>query len=137
MRERAGIAAVALIALMAIGSVMLWIGAPLLWLWIASRVAESSQPSMGPYAIVVIGVPLTAVVLGKWLARLDRAYARVTHAEPDERVERPWLRSMRGARVSERRRTVLDVVMIASVSVAGAAFMVWFFLFAGSSLPGG
>jgi hypothetical protein len=31
---------------------------------------------------------------------------------------------------------VLDVVMIASVSVAAVAFVIWFFFFAGSSLPG-
>jgi hypothetical protein len=30
---------------------------------------------------------------------------------------------------------VLDVVMIGSVSIALAGFAIWFFLFAGSSLP--
>jgi hypothetical protein len=44
---------------------------------------------------------------------------------------------MRGERENTRPRTVLDVVMIASVSVAVVAFLIWFLFFAGSSLPGG
>jgi hypothetical protein len=43
---------------------------------------------------------------------------------------------MRGERTVERRGGVLDRVMIISVFVAGLAFAVWFFGFAGSSLPG-
>jgi hypothetical protein len=43
---------------------------------------------------------------------------------------------MRGERGSGHQTTVLDVVMISSVAIAGTAFGVWFFLFAGSSLPG-
>jgi hypothetical protein len=34
-----------------------------------------------------------------------------------------------------RPRSVLDVVMVCSVSLAVVACAVWFFLFAGSSLP--
>ena len=43
---------------------------------------------------------------------------------------------MRGERKVERRGGVLDRVMIISVALAGLAFAVWFFGFAGSSLPG-
>jgi hypothetical protein len=32
-------------------------------------------------------------------------------------------------------RTVLDVVMVISVAIGCAAFGIWFFFFAGSSLP--
>ena len=42
---------------------------------------------------------------------------------------------MRGERTSTRRGGVLDKVMIVSVGVALVAFAVWFFGFAGSSLP--
>ena len=37
-----------LIALMAIGSIVLWLGIPIGWVYLASRIAKSSQPSMGP-----------------------------------------------------------------------------------------
>jgi hypothetical protein len=42
---------------------------------------------------------------------------------------------MRGERVVSRPTTVLDLVMIVSVSVALIAFGIWFFFFAGSSIP--
>ncbi len=42
---------------------------------------------------------------------------------------------MRGERSSPRPATVLDVVMVSSVLVALLAIAVWFFAFAGSSLP--
>jgi hypothetical protein len=45
------------------------------------------------------------------------------------------MRSMRAERVSTRRGGVLDRVMIASVALAILAFGIWFFAFAGSSLP--
>jgi hypothetical protein len=129
--------AVALIAAMALGSVLMWIGLPLGWLWLASRVqAGSSDPSMGAYLLVIAGLPLSMIAIGKLLAELDRAYARATHAVIDQRPRRPWLKSMRAERDSGHQRTVLDIVMIASVSLALLAMAVWFFAFAGSSLPG-
>ncbi|MGB2712512.1 MAG: hypothetical protein WBC33_13495 [Conexibacter sp.] len=138
MRGRAGIAAAALIALMALGSVMIWIGLPIAWLWIASQVqGGSSEPSMAPYGLVVVGLPLSIAAVGKVLASLDRAYGRVTGRQPEERRQRAWLKSMRGERIVQRRYAVLDVVMVTSVSLAGMAFVVWFFFFAGSSLPSG
>lgn len=48
----------------------------------------------------------------------------------------PWHRSLRGEEDARQPRTVLDVVMVATVATALAAFAIWFFLFAGSSLPG-
>ena len=43
---------------------------------------------------------------------------------------------MRGDRDRGRRRSVLDGVMMISVGIALAAGAIWFFAFAGSSLPG-
>ena len=42
---------------------------------------------------------------------------------------------MRAERTSTRRGGILDKVMIVSVALALVAFAVWFFGFAGSSLP--
>ena len=129
--------AVTLIALMAIGSVTIWIGLPVAWLWIASQVqGGSSTPSFSAYALVVIGLPLSVVVVAKGLASLDRTYGRVTGAAPEEHRQRAWLKSMRGERGEQRRYRVLDVVMLASVSFALVALGFWFFFLAGSSLPG-
>ena len=43
---------------------------------------------------------------------------------------------VRGERAHTRRGGVLDKVMIVSVGLALLVFAVWFFAFAGSSLPG-
>ena len=125
-----------LIAAMAIGSVVMWLGLPLGLVYLASRLSDSSQPSMGPYLLIIFGLPIGMVAIGKALASLDRRYARVTHTENKAPIRRPWLKSMRGERGSDHRRTVLDVVMILSVGVALALLALWFFVLAGSSLPG-
>jgi hypothetical protein len=45
------------------------------------------------------------------------------------------MKSLRGERDSGRPRTMLDVVMVWSVALAFVCFAIWFFAFAGSSLP--
>jgi len=120
---------------MAVGSVVMWLAVPVFWLWLASRLVQTSQPTLGPYVMVLIGIPLSMVVLGKLLARLNRVYGEVTGTAPRVRVRLPWMRSMRGERAGERPRTILDVVMVCSVAVAVLVMAVWFFAFAGSSLP--
>jgi hypothetical protein len=45
------------------------------------------------------------------------------------------MKSLRAERDSGRRRTILDVVMVWSVALALVCFAIWFFVFAGSSLP--
>jgi hypothetical protein len=129
------IAAVALIALMALGSILLWLGVPIFWLWLASRLVSTSQPSLGPYVLVLVGIPVTMVIVGKLLTRLNAVYGQVTNTTPTVKVQLPWMKSMRGERGNTRPRTILDVVMVISVAVALLLLAVWFFAFAGSSLP--
>jgi hypothetical protein len=124
-----------LIALMAIGSILLWLGIPVGWLYLVSRLVKSSQPSMGPYALLLVGIPASMIIVGKALSKLNRVYGEVTGTTPTMRVRSPWMKSMRGERDSGRERTVLDVVMVWSVALALLCFGVWFFAFAGSSLP--
>ena len=135
MAGRALLAAL-LIALMAVGSVVLWLGIPIGWLYLASRIANSSQPSMGPYLLVLVGIPASMIVVGKLLSRLERTYGAITGVPPAARTRAAWMKSLRGERDSGRRRTILDVVMVWSVALALVCFAIWFFVFAGSSLPG-
>jgi len=136
MRSPWNPAAWVLVALMAIGSVVMWLGVPVALIYAASKLADTPNPSMGPYLLVFIGLPIGMALVGKGLGALNRAHIRLTGAEVD--AYRPgWTRSMRGERQVERRGGVLERVMIISVALAGVAFAVWFFGFAGSSLPGG
>ena len=130
------VAKAALIALMAFFSVMLWLGIPIGWLWIGSQVQSNTQSSgFGPYFLVLAGIGVSVFVVTKLLAWLNRTYARVSGAEDVVRVRPPWYRSMRGEDDSRPPRSVLDVVMVISVSIAVTAMTIWFFFFAGSSLP--
>src|SRR3954449_5400596 len=128
--------AVILVLLMAVGSVVLWIGIPIGWIWVASRTVKTSQPTLGPYLLVLCAIPLTMWIWGKLLFRMNDVYSRLTGQTSEVRAQLPWHKSMRGERGSGRQTTVLDLVMMISVSVALAAFAIWFFLFAGSSIPG-
>ena len=121
---------------MALGSIIMWVGIPLALVYAASQLANSSSPSLGPYLLVFIGLPIGMAIMGKLLGYLDRVHQSYTRTGDDRPVQAPWMRSMRGERGSTRKRGVLDTVMIVSVVVALAGFGIWFFAFAGSSLPG-
>ena len=132
-----GLAKVALIALMAVGSIFLWIGIPVGWLWIGSQVqSDSGQASFGLYLGILVGIIVSMVAVGKLLAGLNGVYGRLTGSEV-VRVRMPWHRSLRGEQEGRAPQQILDVVMVISVSTAGFVFLIWFFFFAGSSLPGG
>jgi hypothetical protein len=137
LRSRWSPPAIALVLLMGLGSVVMWLGVPLGLIYAASRIADSSAPTLGPYLLVFIGLPIGMGVMAKLLGGLDRLHQRLTLTADDRPVQAPWMRSMRGERGSTRKRGVLDTVMIVSVGLALAGFGLWFFAFAGSSLPGG
>lgn len=126
----------ALIALMAVGSIFLWIGIPVGWLWIGSQLqSDSGQASFGLYLGVLLGIIVSMVVVGRLLHGLNGTYGRLAGSEL-VRVRMPWHRSLRGEDEGRAPRQILDVVMVVSVMVAGFVFLIWFLFFAGSSLPG-
>jgi len=128
--------AIFLVLLMGIGSVVMWLGVPLGLIYAASTLADTSAPTLGPYLLVFIGLPIGMAIMAKLLGYLDRVHQAYTRTGDDRPQQAPWMRSMRGERGSTRRRGVLDTVMIVSVGLALVVFGVWFFGFAGSSLPG-
>jgi hypothetical protein len=135
LRSRWSPAAIALVLLMAAGSIVMWLGVPLGLIYAASKLADTPNPSLGPYLLVFIGLPIGMGLMGKLLGWLDRVHQRLTRTADARRQQPSWMRSMRGERGSTRKRGVLDTVMIVSVGLALVAFGIWFFGFAGSSLP--
>jgi hypothetical protein len=128
--------AVVLVLLMAAGSIVMWIGLPLGLIWLASAITTSSQPSMGPYLLILVGLPVGMFAIGKTLGAVDRAHGRITGRLDDGPQRAAWLQSMRDERgTKRRRRSVLDTVMIVSVLLALLVGCVWFIAFAGSPLP--
>jgi hypothetical protein len=125
-----------LIVLMAVGSVVMWLGVPIGLIYLASQLADSPKPSMGPYLLILIGLPVGMMIVGKALGALDRYHGRLTGLDDGKPQQAAWMKSMRGERERKRRRSVLDSVMIVSVGIALVLAAIWFFGFAGSSLPG-
>ena len=123
-----------MVALMAIGSVAMWLGVPFGLIYLVSKMVTSTQPSMGPYMVILFGVPIGMTIIGKGLGVLDRYYIRKTGGM-QERYRAGWLKSMRGeAKGTTSNWKVLDVVMIWSVSTAGLAMAIWFFFFPSSPI---
>jgi hypothetical protein len=127
--------ALLLVLLMAVGSIAMWIGLPLGLIWLASAISDSSRPSLGPYLLVLLGLPVGMFAIGRCLGALDRLHGRVTGRLDDRPQRAAWLQSLRDERTPRRRRSVLDTVMIVSVLAALVAGAIWFIAFAGSPLP--
>ncbi len=119
-----------LIALMAIGSIFMWIGAPVGWIYVASHLSTASRVSMSAIVVVVVGIPATMFFIGKGLGRLNDKYAELEGTTNEVQIRAPWMRSMRDERDLHRPRTVLDVVMVISVGSALILFGIWFMFFA-------
>jgi hypothetical protein len=128
------IAAAALVALMAVGSVAMWTVIPIAGLWVASQLSDS-YTQMGIVSLLAAagGIPAAMAFAGKLLARVERLHMRLTGTAPQARIAPTERRSLGDSR--SVRLTVLDRIMVASVLVAVIAMAVWFFAFAGSSLP--
>ena len=122
-------------------SVNIWTGFPLLAVWVGSQVAGESGLSMGAlFAVVaVLAVSVTAGVIA--LAWLSARYDELSGRPQAQRRTSPWMRSMRGEREehAKKRQGVsgIERIVVISVVAAAVAFEVWFFFFAGSSLPNG
>jgi hypothetical protein len=131
-----------LAALMAFLALNVWTGSPLLALWIGSRIqGESTQPSMGAAAAVILCLIVFSVALYQALKRVSYSYHAATGTLPTVRTHAPWLRSMRGERPdypgNTARISAAERIVVATVVVAVVAFELWFFFFSGSSIGGG
>jgi hypothetical protein len=120
-------------------AVNIWTGAPLLALWVGSKVAGHNGLSMGAVFVVIVVLGASVLVLATALARVSDAYDTLTGRPVAARRTSPWLRSMRGEREQEMRRrhgiSPIERLIVAVVFACVASFEIWFFFFAGSSLP--
>jgi hypothetical protein len=128
---------ISLAALTGFLALNVWTGAPLLALWIGSRVQGAGPPSMTAVAVVLIS--LIAICFGLYLGLqvTSNAYDAVTGHAPSVRTHAPWLRSMRDEHEDEDVVTVTERIVVLMVILAALAFNVWFFFFSVSSIGAG
>lgn len=105
-----------LVALMFLGSLVLWLGVPAGWLWVGSQV-QGQTGSVGDAILVMMaGIAISIALLVPFLSWLNRRHVEARAARGRE-LEGP---------------TALERVLVASGALALVGFGVWFFGFSGS-----
>lgn len=113
---RTGTGAILVVLIMVIGSLVMWVGAPVLWLWVGSQI-EASTSSIGEaIGVAFLGAVLTIVLVAGLLSKLSNVYRANQLA--------------RG--LDDPGHFVLEVVLVVSAGIALVAFVLWFFFFAGA-----
>ena len=128
-----------LVAAMALASVNLFTGAPLLGIWVGAQVqGESGGLSMTAVLAVVVVMALVCAALVWALNRMGAAHDTLI-GRPAARRQTTWMRPFNSgsARAQQAGLRMLDKVLVGAVVLAGLAFEAWFFFFAGSSLGSG
>lgn len=105
-----------LVALMAVGCLLLWVGAPLGWLWIGSQL-QSSMSLGTALMITMLGVFATIFAVVPMLGWLNRKH-----------VERREARN-----VPIGKNSPLEVMLVITAAMAVVGFGTWFFLLSGAS----
>lgn len=114
---RNGAGAVLVVLIMFIGSLVLWVGTPLLWLWVGSQIQGATESLGAALGAMFIGVILTITVLASVLAKLSDVYRANCLA--------------RG--MSDPGHVVLEAVLVVSAGLTLVIFVFWFFFLAGAS----
>jgi hypothetical protein len=131
---------IGLVTASALATVNIWTGAPLLAIWIGSKV-QGSLTTLSMTAVFSVIAVLAVMVfgLGFLLSWLNARYDELTGRPPAARQTSPWLRSMRDEREHDIREKYgisgIERVVVFGAVAGVLAFELWFFFFAGSSLP--
>jgi hypothetical protein len=114
---RQGSGAILVLLIMCLGSLGLWVGTPLLWLWVGSQVEGATQSLGSALAVMFIGVIVSIGLLALVLGKLSDVYRCNRLARGD----------------GDPGHAVLEAVLVLSAGLTLVGFVVWFFFFAGAS----
>jgi hypothetical protein len=112
-----GSGAILVILIMFTGSLVLWIGTPLLWLWVGSQIQGRTASIGSAIGVMFIGAVLTIALVSWVLVSLSNIYRANCLA--------------RG--LNDPGHFVLEGVLVVSAGFTIVAFGIWFFFFAGAS----
>ena len=136
MKDRAK--RVGLLSVMTLSAINIWTGAPLLALWVGSRVVDSMQPTMGAMALIGVVLFATALAMIAVMGTASAAHDRLTGRPQTVKRHVPWLRSMRAERVVYEKEkaglTPVERLLVAMVVLAVCLLEVWFFFFSPSPI---
>lgn len=123
-------------------TVNVWIGCPLLALWVGSQAVGKQTLSMFAVGVVVVVLAALVFTCAVALVKVNAAYDRLI-GRPSRERRLTWLRPLGDAKNWRDELdgkvgiTVLEWVVMVNVWVADVALLIWFFAFAGSPLPHG
>ena len=114
---RTGLGALLVLLIMFTGSLVMWIGAPLLWLWVGGQI-QGATTSVGAAVVAAFaGAVVTIVLVAGVLSKLSNVYRANQQARGRE----------------DPGHFVLEAVLVTSAGIALVAFLLWFFIFAGAA----
>jgi len=118
MREllRTGFGAVLMVLIMFIGSFVLWLGTPLVWLWVGSQVQGATSSLGAAMGVMFVGVVASIAAVAALLSKLSNVYRANCQA--------------RG--LDDPGHVMLEGVLVVSAAITLVGFVVWFFFFAGA-----
>jgi hypothetical protein len=118
-------------------TVNIWTGAPLLALWVGSKLVGRQALSMAAIGVVIIVLAVLVFLMAVALTWLNNIYDELTGRPRAER-RATWMRSMRAeaeGHVSQRVGiTALERIVMINVYIAVITLLIWFFFLAGSPL---
>jgi hypothetical protein len=119
MREllRTGAGAILVVLIMFIGSLGLWVGTPLLWLWVGSQIQGATSSLGTALGAAFVGAVLTITAVASVLAKLSDVYRA----------------NCRSRGLDDPGHLMLEGVLVVSAGITLTGFVVWFFFFAGTS----
>jgi hypothetical protein len=112
-----GTGAVLVVLIMFIGSLVLWVGTPLLWLWVGSQIQGATESLGTALGVMFFGVVISITLIASLLAKLSQVYRSNCVAR---------------GRVDPG-NVVLEAVLVVSAGLTITAFLFWFFFLAGAS----
>src|SRR2546423_6438424 len=113
------------------GVALLGAGIPLAWVWIASKLSHTFlKLPLLPLFVMVVGLLITYMALAALVARFDKERAALGPARMS------WNRAMTDTRHGGPQLTQWERMFVTTAIIVAIAFEIWFFVFAGSSLPG-
>jgi hypothetical protein len=129
----------ALLSAAVLAAINIWTGAPLLALWVGSRIVGQRALTMGAVLLVVVLLVLFVTATAFTLTWLSARYDELVQRPSGEHRTSPWLRSMRDEQKDVARAklgtTPVEWIVTSSTVVAVIGLEIWFFFFAGSPLP--
>lgn len=119
---RTGAGALLVVVIMLLGSLVLWIGIPLGWLWVGSQIQGATASLGTSVGATFLGAVLSIVLFAGLLSKLSNVYRANQRARGRD----------------DPGHFVLEVVLVTSAGIALVLFVIWFLFLAGADpLPGG